>query len=471
MQDMNNKLDKILQILEKVEKTNSNERTNDKTKGNTNLMFDVNMYIKCLIHELRTPITTVSLGLNVIEKKILSYESELKRFTSDSNSEALMIIKDLYNTIQYIENTLTKFCVIQDGNMVLNEFIPFNIQYLIQDVEKILQYNIKEKNIMFECYIDENIFDWVYGDKYNIKHCIMNLIKNSIKYSNQTNMHNKITINVKIHDHCLLDEEQDIIISITDNNHPIPKHIKDKLFQPFNSTSGSGLGLYICKKILELHNGVIYHEYIENNNGNQFNIILKLKKCIDKLLQIHHESVEGKKSIIHNMSYNDLSSSVKHEIPDEIKSSNIIKNDDTRYNIILVDDSEINLKLMQKIFKNNNQINNIFTAVDGLEAIHQIHSYKNEIDLVFIDNLMPKLNGSQTVKLLRGIHFDKLIFGITGSSNNDLSDFNNCGLDFVFSKPLSKDKIKILFDFLDKKDINRYSNKKLKIVNSQLLWV
>ena len=472
---MHEKLDKILKFIEKLEMNDANANANSNANANANLKFDINMYIKCLIHELRTPITTISLGLNVIERKVLSYQSGEKKVTPECSQDSLGIVRDLHNTVQFIENTLTKFCVIQDGDMVLNPFTPFSIHSLINDVEKILQYNIKEKNILFECNIDSTIHEWIYGDKYNIKHCIMNLIKNAIKYCNQTNIHNKIIIHVKLlEDHLIEDDEQSMLISIIDNNHPIPKHIKDKLFQPFNSTSGSGLGLYICNKIIELHNGTIQHEYIENYEGNKFDIIFKSKKCINGVLQINDESLEIEKNIIHNTNQDKLHRLMM--LKDEQTSVKSISNDqslknDSKYNIILVDDSEINLKLMQKIFQNNEQINKIFTAVDGLDAIQQICSYKDEIDIVFIDNLMPKLNGSQTVQLLRGIHFDKLIFGITGSSNNDLSDFNNCGLDFVFTKPLNKDKINILFDFLNKKDINRHKDQKLKIIDFKLEWV
>ena len=63
---------------------------------------------------------------------------------------------------------------------------------------------------------------------------------------------------------------------------------------------------------------------------------------------------------------------------------------------------------------------------------------------------MPNLDGVQTVKLLRGINFDKIIIGITGSSYTELSNFNNCGIDYIFSKPLDKHKIELIMSFLNK---------------------
>jgi signal transduction histidine kinase/CheY-like chemotaxis protein len=410
------------------------------TAANTasNTIFDNNMYNKCLIHEIRTPITNIMLGINSIENNIIEQQN---------NNELLNTIDGLYKSLEYIEDVLTKFCIIKNGIMVLNNFEPFSIKNLISDVENLLQYYINEHNIQLKCNINVNVNDMVYGDIVNIKHCIVNLIKNAIKYSNNNQNNNIIIININNFNED--NQYQSIIISVLDNNSSIPKHIKDKLFQPFNSTSGSGLGLYICKKILELHNGSIEHEYISNPEGNQFNIFIDLKICNNKSLQ------------------NNL----------DLKENNIIKydyskiNENIKYNIIIVDDSEFTIKLMYKIFKKNNKINNILTAKDGLDAIQKICNNMNEIDIVFIDNQMPNLNGIQTVQLLRGINFDKIIIGITGSSFTELSDFNSCGIDYIFSKPLDKHKIELIMSFLNKDNIIRQSNKKIQLNNFQLEWV
>lgn len=410
------------------------------TASNTdsNTIFDNNMYNKCLIHEIRTPITNIMLGINSIENNIIEQQY---------NNELLNTIDGLYKSLAYIEDVLTKFCIIKNGIMVLNNFEPFSIKNLISDIENLLQYYINEHNIQLKCNINVNVNDMVYGDIVNIKHCIVNLIKNAIKYSNNNQNNNIIIININNFNED--NQYQSIIISVLDNNSYIPKHIKDKLFQPFNSTSGSGLGLYICKKILELHNGSIEHEYISNPEGNQFNIFIDLKICNNKSLQ------------------NNL----------DFKENNIIKydyskiNENIKYNIIIVDDSEFTIKLMYKIFKKNIKINNIITAKDGLDAIQKICNNMNEIDIVFIDNQMPNLNGIQTVQLLRGINFDKIIIGITGSSFTELSDFNSCGIDYIFSKPLDKHKIELIMSFLNKDNIIRQSDKKIQLNNFQLEWV
>jgi hypothetical protein len=68
--------------------------------------FDINMYIKCLIHEIRIPITNITLGINSIENNIIDKENK---------NEILNTIHEMNKSLEYLENVLTKFCVIKNG--------------------------------------------------------------------------------------------------------------------------------------------------------------------------------------------------------------------------------------------------------------------------------------------------------------------------------------------------------------------
>lgn len=144
---------------------------------------------------------------------------------------------------------------------------------------------------------------------------------------------------------------------------------------------------------------------------------------------------------------------------------------DYKLNVILIDDIIINNKIMYNYLKKYNNINEIIMADNSLDGLAQIINNFNSIDIIFIDNEMPILNGTNIIKLLRNINFNKLIFGITDCSNDELKKFNNSGVDYIFKKPFDYTQNKILFNFLNKNDIIRYPNKKLKVIDSKLVWI
>ncbi len=142
-----------------------------------------------------------------------------------------------------------------------------------------------------------------------------------------------------------------------------------------------------------------------------------------------------------------------------------------KLNIILIDDISINNKIMYNYLKKYNNINKILMTNNSLDGLAQIINNFNTIDIIFIDNEMPLLNGTNIIKLLRDINFNKLIFGITNCSDDELIKFNNCGVDYIFKKPFDHKQNKILFNFLNKNDIFRYPNKELKVIDSNLIWM
>ena len=141
-------------------------------------------------------------------------------------------------------------------------------------------------------------------------------------------------------------------------------------------------------------------------------------------------------------------------------------------NILIVDDSAICLKIIKNLLKNNDFVDLIITANNGLEAIKQITLNKFEINFVLIDNEMPILNGTHTVRHLRDIHYDKIIFGMTSSSGDILQDLKNSGIDYLFSKPFDEKKLNMLTDFISKYGFYRIKNKKIMMNDKgRLNWV
>ena len=486
--------------------------------------FDFNIYLKMFIHELRTPISTISMGLDLIKSE----------FSASKNKENLHTINNMKKSIQFMEDIFTKFSVIQEGNIELNPFEPFSLKALLSNVNHLLTYHIKEGDMFFQCNIHPDVYDWVYGDMHNLKHCIINLLKNAIKYqceyrssvvtidiyktavpsadpittntvgenqthprfceaadklvvdglrpSDQTSPGTKHPLKLVVGGYAsqkppdqtivphpptdsntnkslkssrkmITKNKQHITISIKDNNEPILPHIKSRLFQSFNSTSGSGLGLYICKNIIDLHGGNIQHTFIEPH-GNQFCIHLHMELCEDTTLQIsepEHHSDEKKDN-----------SSTNSEEGTSRKSS---------INIIIIDDSILNRKLMYKLLKKVNNNYNIYTSINGRDTMKRKEFIVNRMKIIFLDKYMPLMSGIEVAKQLRESGYNQLIIGLTGEDNESSNElFLSSGADIVFIKPLDICKLHMINDFIMTHGTDRQEKKTIQIIHNKLEW-
>lgn len=429
-----------------------NTRLKNEYDTKNKLINNFNIFLKCFIHELRTPLSTISMGINLLENQI-------------PNNEKQNIIGDLNKNIVFIENIFTKFALIKNGNIQLNKFENFNIETVIKTTYNILQYNIKKKKIIFEYNIEKNINQIIYGDEHNINHVFINLVKNAINYSvggleersgsYSPNRVNKISIDVS-------SIGTNLIINICDTNNHILPHIKKNLFQLLNSTSGSGLGLYICKNIIELHNGTITHDCLDNI-GNKFTITLVSGVTKDTTLK--HNGFE-------KMNYLQYSQKIIKSIKENLSFENLLSVKNNKYDIMIGDDSSMTLKMMFQILKASDNINNIHVANNGAEIISKLIENMNLINILLIDKNMPVLDGNKTVRILRRFDCDKLIFGVTGSDDiNDINQFMEDGVDYVFIKPLNKAKLIIFFNFLNKYGDKRIKNKVIKEIKQNLFWL
>ena len=244
---------------------------------------DLTTYIRCMFHDLRGPLNNIFLGIDVVMSTIPK---------KCENYELLTTVKE---SCIFLNESLDGFLNIKAVNnknlmeTIVIKYEPFNIVGLINKVKHILIFNAIKKNIEIKCTV-KKIKEWVIGDSKNIQHVIMNLLSNAIKFSSTNS-----TIQIELECIKIINAQQHILITILDDNPFIEPHIKAKLFVKYNTsdtTTGTGLGLYICKHIIELHKGTIHHHYKGDekiygsikfetniNRGNIFQIQLFLEIC------------------------------------------------------------------------------------------------------------------------------------------------------------------------------------------------
>ncbi len=200
-------------------------------------------------HELRTPLTSIIGFIKGILDGIITKEDEKKY---------LMIAYEEANRLKELTRDIVEVAKLESGNTKLNKE-KFYINDLIGDVYIELETLVKEKNLDFIYNeLEKNIE--VNADKSRIRQVLINVINNSVKYTNEGYI--KITLEK---------ENMSAKITIEDTGIGIRKDKVAYLFNKFytaneygNATSGAGLGLNIAKNIIDMHNGKIKIESEEN---------------------------------------------------------------------------------------------------------------------------------------------------------------------------------------------------------------
>ena len=221
-------------------------------------------FINTAAHELRTPL-----------QPILGFTEYLKKNTTDNEQiELLEVIIRNAKKLKKLSEDILDVSKIEINSLNLKEE-KFAIENLILDIVKEFRHGLKkDKRIKIEYLTSECNQEFIiHGDRNRIGQVISNLISNSIKF-----IFNEGKISISIEK--AIDENIDIIIvKIKDTGIGIDDEIYPNLFTKFTTKSfqGTGLGLYICKNIVEAHGGKIWAENNENEQGASFYFSLPLK--------------------------------------------------------------------------------------------------------------------------------------------------------------------------------------------------
>lgn len=251
------------------------QELNEEMEKNTKLLNKVitlekrkNAYLINISHELRTPLNV----LHSIQQLIRELNKTPEGIPKEKIDDYMIILEKNINRLLKIINDLIDTAKVEHGNYNLN-IKENDIVYIVEESALSLKEYIERKDI--ELIIDPKIEEKIIEcDSNEIERCIINLVSNAAKFT-----HSGGTILVSV------EEVKDRVkIEVSDTGIGIEKKNLDYIFDKFNqiidpnceAKGGSGLGLTITKKIVELHNGKIYVES-KVNKGSTFTIILPVK--------------------------------------------------------------------------------------------------------------------------------------------------------------------------------------------------
>ena len=378
------------------------EIANTKTKT---LLKNREQLISTVSHDLKTPLST-----------IVGYAELLGN--SDLNKKQSYFTENIKGSSEYISKLvqdLLDFTQIEAGKIAI-EKISFSLNVILNEVAKSIQSIYSHKNIELIINIDKKLERKIIGDPFRLRQILSNIIGNAYKFTETGSI--KIDANI-INDSFILIKIKDSGIGIEEKN-------QELIFQEFTQADeniekkygGTGLGLTISKKIVEILGGQLTLESTIGE-GSIFSIQLPLQYDISKPI---------------------------NQVAREINTKNLTA-------IILDDDLNL-LNLTAEVLKQNNYTVFKFTnANDALNAI------KNQpFDILITDIQMPVMDGFEFISLLKNPdsnYKNQPIIALTGRTDLETQIYTIRGFKAVINKPYApKNLIAIIEAVINKSQIS-----------------
>ncbi|MBP5745090.1 MAG: response regulator [Lachnospiraceae bacterium] len=336
-------------------------------------------FLANMSHEIRTPINAV-LGMN---EMILREQNHAMDTADGQINDSLKNIgiyasdvKKAGNNLLAIVNDILDFSKIEAGQIDIVE-APYQLCSLLNDLNNMILFKSQEKGLDFKIEIDESIPNELSGDEVRIRQILTNLLNNAVKYTSKGSV--RLTLSgIRLDGRGLL-----LKFSVSDTGIGIKEEDIEKLFTKFqrlemeqNSTvEGTGLGLVITKRLLEMMNGNISVES-EYSKGSVFTVTIPQKIISDTPIgdfQTRYEAFMKEAGSYHE----------SFRAPD--------------VHILVVDDTKINLTVVANLLKSTEMI--IDTATSGADAVEMAKN--TEYDLILMDQRMPKMDGTEALHLIR----------------------------------------------------------------------
>lgn len=362
-------------------------------------------FLSSMSHEIRTPLNAI-VGFS----EAIQDEEDL----ASAKQDAKDIILASQNLLEIV-NGILDISKIEANKMEITN-CDYSIIEECQTIYKLIKPRIGEKPIEFIMNVAPDIPNTLYGDKGKIKEIITNLLTNAVKYTEK----GTITFDIS----CInKNNNSTIIISVEDTGRGIKPEKIDKLFTKFerldedrNTTlEGTGLGLAITKRLVEMLNGKIIVQSVFGS-GSKFTVYLpQIISANQKIETIKKE--------------NDLDLSTKK--------------------VLVVDDNDLNLKIAERLLKKYNL--QIETCKSGYECLDKINN-NQKYDLIFMDDMMPKMSGTETLHILKdNPDFKTKVIVLTANAIEGMKEkYIEDGFNDYLAKPIEKEELeRILRHYLN----------------------
>jgi len=387
-----------------------------------------NSFLAKMSHEIRTPITAV-MGIS---------ELQLRGQTMPPHTEeAFARIYDSSKTLLNIVNDILDFSKIESGKMPL-----VNSEYatasLVNDASQLCLIYLEHKDVTFEICIDENIPAKLIGDALRIRQIINNILTNAFKYTET----GTVTLSLQCEKGS---DGATLVISIQDTGSGMTAEQMDaikgeyvRLQGPDNSyTTGTGLGIPIVYSLVKMMDAQLE---LSSDIGKGTHAIIRIPQ------EVSGTEVLGPELVSSLQNFKADTSIVAKElefVPEQMASGRVLVVDDVDINLYVVE-------AMLEAFGLTIELSN--SGHDVIEKIKQGKVY----DVIFMDYMMPGMDGIEATKTLREMGYDHPIIALTANAIKGQAEvFMNNGFSGFMTKPIN---IKLLNSYLVRFIKNKQDN-------------
>lgn len=391
-----------LKIINELEK--DKEEANEASKAKTDFLSNMS-------HDIRTPMNAI-IGFS---------ESLLTENMPINQKSEVQSIYDAASTLLGIINNILDVSRIESGKEEKKE-TTYEMRKIVMQLSSVITAKLDQNKVKLNINISSDVPKFMIGDELKIYQILMNILSNAAKYTDEGHIDFNITSEN-------VGDMATVKFSVADTGIGIKESDYDKLFVKFsrihnqenyNEVEGTGLGLVITKKLVELLGGTISFTS-KYKVGTTFTVVLPQK--------IDFNAIE------------------KEEVNTQTKvSTTNVHFDGSLYDILIVDDNILNLKVAQRILSDYKF--NITCLQSGAEAIEKIKGGAR-YDLIFLDHMMPLMDGIQTLKTLKNLEGVKIppVIALTANAMVGMKEFYlKEGFDGYISKPINREELQVLLN-------------------------
>lgn len=389
----------------------SAEKARKANEAKTRFLFNMS-------HDIRTPMNAIVGFSGLLEKSLHDEKKSLGYI------KKIRVSSDILLTII---NQVLEMARIESGKITLNPE-SVNIREMVEAMNTVFESSLTKKSLEYQCSLNV-VHDQILCDKTKMEEIILNVVSNSIKY---TNPHGKITVSIDE-----LDSEDgknaNYKVVVEDNGIGMSQDYLPHIFEEFSRehtstetrVAGTGLGLPIVKSLVDRMGGTIE---VESEEGKGTRFIMKFSFPVSSKNQVREEE--------------------KQNIPDITE-----KLEGKR--ILLAEDNELNAEIAETVLEETGI--KVKHVEDGIQCIEELKKMPEKYyDVILMDVQMPNMDGYTATQRIRDLDDSRAEIPIIAMTANaydeDRRKAQEAGMDGFLAKPLDVDEMMRLLGKITKKE-------------------